>query len=147
MLARRQHSLEYLNSGALESIAAGNVSSGPKQGVLPLFLPYYLVKVILTSGYDGLANGMPRSVVQERIQAIHHRPNDVRASDMSNLLYNLANIQSNKNITPPIIDFDQNSRLLQIVDSTFYFFLRNADLRTISDEIPNPLDALSNAPN
>lgn len=130
---------------ALEAVAAGNVSSSPKQGVLPLFLPYYLVKVILSIGYDGLANGMPRSVVHERIQAIHHRRDDVRASDMSNLLHNLAALQSNKNITPPIIDFDQNSRLLQVVDSTFYFFLRNADLRTISDEIPNPLDALTNS--
>jgi len=29
--------------------------------------------------------------------------------------------------------------MLQIVDSTFYFFLKNADLQTVADEIPDPL--------
>ncbi|MHB0961119.1 MAG: P-loop NTPase family protein [Pirellulaceae bacterium] len=125
---------------ALESIAAGNVSSSTKEGVQPLFLPYYLVRVILSEGYDGLASGMRRSVIQERIQAIHHRPQDVRASDMSNLLYNLARTQANKSISPPIIDYDQSKRMLQIVDSTFYFFLKHADLKQIDAEIPNPME-------
>lgn len=125
---------------ALESIAAGNVSSTTKEGVTPLFLLYYLVKVILSSGYDGIANGMRRADIQEQIQKIHHRPADVRASDMSNLLYNLGKIQSAKNISPPIIDYDKNMKLLQAVDSTFYFFLKNANLQEIADEIPNPMD-------
>jgi len=47
---------------------------------------------------------------------------DVRTSDMSNLLYNLAKTQENKSISPPIIDYDQSKAMLQIVDSTFYFF-------------------------
>jgi hypothetical protein len=125
---------------ALESIAAGNLSTSSKEGVQPLFLPYYLVKVVLDSGYDGIAKGMRRAVIQEKIQAIHHRGDDVRASDMSNLLHNLAKLQSNKNISPPIIDYDQTSKMLQLVDSTFYFFLKNANLEEISSEIPSPLE-------
>lgn len=127
---------------ALETIAAGNntSSNNSHEGLLPLFLPYYLVKVILSSGYDGLATGMMRSVIHEKIQEMHHRKSDVRASDMSNLLYNLANLQANKNIVPPIIDYDKDIKRLQIVDSTFYFFLKNADLKTISNEIPDPLE-------
>ena len=124
---------------ALESIAAGNLSSSAKEGVLPLFLPYYLVRVILEGGYDGLANGLRRAAIQESIQKLHHRPDDVRASDMSNLLYNLAALQSSKSISPPIIDYDKSTKLLQVVDSTFYFFLKNADLKAIAEEIPNPL--------
>ena len=124
---------------ALESIAAGNLSSSAKDGVLPLFLPYYLVRVILDGGYDALANGLRRAAIQESIQRIHHRPEDVRASDMSNLLYNLAALQASKNISPPIIDYDKSTKLLQVVDSTFYFFLKNANLRSIAEEIPNPL--------
>jgi hypothetical protein len=42
-------------------------------------------------------------------------------------------------ISPPIIDYDKSTKLLQVVDSTFYFFLRNADLKAMSEEIPNPL--------
>lgn len=124
---------------SLEAIAAGNVSSSGKGNVTPLFLPYYLVKIILDGGYEGLEHGMRRSSIQERIQRIHHRPDDVRASDMSNLLYNLASLQASKNISPPIIDYDQSTKLLQVVDSTFYFFLKNADLKAIADELMNPV--------
>lgn len=125
---------------ALESLAAGNLSTSSKSGVQPLFLPYYLVTVVLAVGHDGIATGLRRATIQERIQDVHHRADDVRASDMSNLLHNLAKLQNNKNISPPIIDYDKTSKLLQVVDSTFYFFLKHADLQTISDEIPNPLE-------
>jgi len=140
-LATKRKAGEYASrhQRALEAIAAGNLSSTAKEGLQPLFLPYYLVKVILDGGYDGLANGMRRAVIQESIQKIHHRPNDVRASDMSNLLYNLAALQAGKSISPPIIDYDKSTKLLQVVDSTFYFFLKNTDLKAISEEIPNPL--------
>jgi len=65
---------------------------------------------------------------------------DVRASDISNLLYNLAKTQENKSISPPIIDYDQNKAILQIVDSTFYFFLKHANLPMIESELPNPME-------
>ncbi len=125
---------------ALEAIAAGNLSTSGKDGLQPLFLPHYLVKVLLSGGCDAVANGMRRATIQERIQALHHRSSDVRASDMSNLLYNLATLQSNKGISPPIFDYDKTTKQLQVVDSTFYFFLKNADLSQISAEIPNPIE-------
>jgi len=126
---------------ALEAIAAGNPrASGPRRGVLPLFLPYYLVRVILESGYAGLENGMRRTTIHEKIQSIHHRPNDVRGSDMSNLLYSLAALQAEKDISPPIVDYDRSTKMLQVVDSTFYFFLKNADLQAILEELQNPIE-------
>jgi len=139
--AKKAEEYSSRHQRALESIAAGNVSSSSKDGLLPLFLTYYLVRIVLSEGYDGIANGMRRSVIQEKIQAIHHRPADVRASDMSNLLYNLAKTQANKAISPPIIDYDQSKKMLQIVDSTFYFFLKHADLASISEELQNPSES------
>ena len=124
---------------ALEAIAAGHASGGAKGDLPPLYLPYYLVRVLLEGGYDSIANGMRRSDLHDRIRAIHHRGDDVRGSDMSNLLGGLANLQAAKSISPPIIDYDAQSRLLQVVDSTFYFFIRNANLVEILDLIPNPL--------
>lgn len=124
---------------ALESIAAGNQGGGRGDAV-PLFLPYYLVRVICEEGFDGLASGMRRSTIQDRIQHIHHRSDDVRASDMSNLLHNLAATQASKNISPPIIDYDQSSKMLQVVDSTFYFFLKNGNLKQFVQDLSNPLD-------
>jgi hypothetical protein len=138
--AKKAEEYSVRHQRALESIAAGNLSTSAKEGLQPLFLPYYLVRVILAEGYVGPATGMCRSVIQEKIQAIHHRPTDVRASDMSNLLYNLAKTQANKSISPPIIDYDQSKKMLQIVDSTFYFFLNHADLAAIDAELPNPME-------
>lgn len=125
---------------ALESIAAGNRSTSTREDLQPLFLTYYLIRIILQGGYNCIADGMRRTIIQEQIQTIHHRPADVRASDISNLLYNLAKTQANKSISPPIIDYDQSKKMLQIVDSTFYFFLKHADLPTIEAELPSPLE-------
>jgi len=145
--AVRRKAAEYAarHQRALEAIAAGNVSTSAKEGVQPLFLPYYLVRVILEAGYPGLADGMRRATIQESIRKMHHRADDVRASDMSNLLYNLAALQSNKDISPPIIDYDRNTKMLQVVDSTFYFFLQNANLKEILAELPDPLQDIPSA--
>lgn len=125
---------------ALEAIAAGHAVGGSKSELPPLYLPYYLVRVVLQGGFDGIANGMRRSDIHDRIRAIHHRGDDVRASDMSNLLGGLANLQSVKSISPPIIDYDFQNRLLQVVDSTFYFFIKNTDAKEILESIQNPLN-------
>ena len=84
---------------------------------------------------------MRRLDIHERIRQIHHRGDDVRASDMSNLLGGLANLQSVKSISPPIIDYDAQNRLLQVVDSTFYFFIKNSDTDEILAAIQSPLEA------
>jgi hypothetical protein len=76
----------------------------------------------------------------EWIRSIHHRGDDVRASDMTNLLGGVANLQSVKMISPPIFAYDEQQRLLQVVDSTFYFFIKNADAAEVLDSIQNPLE-------
>jgi hypothetical protein len=58
---------------------------------------------------------------------------------MTNLLSGLANLQAVKSISPPIIDYDSQNRLLQVVDSTFYFFIKNANTKEILESIPSPL--------
>lgn len=124
---------------ALEAIAAGHTSGGAKGDRPPLYLPYYLVRALLEGGYEAIAHGMRRSDLHERIRKIHHRAGDVRASDMSNLLKGLANLQAVKSISPPIMAYDDQNRVLQVVDSTFYFFIRNANLKDFLDSIQNPL--------
>ncbi|QCZ71592.1 hypothetical protein CAB38_00720 [Xanthomonas citri pv. punicae] len=72
---------------------------------------------------------------------IHHRGQDVRSSDMTNLLGGLANLQSVKAISPPIFAYDAQQRILQVVDSTFYFFIKNADRDEVVESLQNPLAA------
>jgi hypothetical protein len=58
---------------------------------------------------------------------------------MTNLLGGIANLQSEKAISPPIFADDFEQRILQVVDSTFYFFVKDADARCVVDSIQSPL--------
>ncbi|MDS0761638.1 hypothetical protein [Xanthomonas citri] len=126
---------------ALEAIAAGHLSGGVKGDQLPLYLQYYLVKTILEHGFDGISTGARKQVLWDWIRDIHHRGQDVRSSDMTNLLGGLANLQSVKAISPPIFAYDAQQRILQVVDSTFYFFIKNADRDEVVESLQNPLAA------
>ena len=59
---------------------------------------------------------------------------------MTNLLGGIANLQSVKAISPPIFAYDFQQRMLQVVDSTFYFFIKNADANEVIESIQNPLE-------
>lgn len=126
---------------ALELIASGNVTHSKEKEKAPLHLPYYLVRTILEMGYGGLANGASRSEITDLIKQHHHRRDDVRGSDMSNLLHNLSSLQHKKGINPPLIDYDIGKRQLYAIDSTFFFFLRNCNLQMVIDELPSPIPA------
>ncbi|WP_372622997.1 hypothetical protein [Falsiroseomonas sp.] len=128
---------------ALELISSGNVTHSKEKEKTPLHLPYYLVCVILDLGYSGLMHGASRSDITDMIKQHHHRKDDVRGSDMSNLLHNLATLQHKKGINPPLIDYDIGKRRLYAIDSTFFFFLRNCDLAVVKEELPSPIDAES----
>jgi hypothetical protein len=126
---------------ALEAISAGHPNSGGAKGDLqPLHLPYYLVRTILEHGFDGIAKGASKTVIWDWIRAIHHRSDSVRSGDMTNLLGGIANLQSIKAISPPILAYDAQQKILQVVDSTFYFFIRNADTAEVLESLQNPLE-------
>lgn len=126
---------------ALELISSGNVTFSKDKEKTPLHLPYYLVCAILDMGYAGLEHGISRSEITDRIKQQHHRKDDVRASDMSNLLHNLSTLQHKKGINPPLIDYDIGKRQLSAIDSTFFFFLRNCNLAQVKEELSSPIDA------
>lgn len=111
-----------------------------RDGKVPLFIPYYFLKVLLSSDFTKIMNGLKRKDLHQEIIEIHHRPEDVRASDMSNFLYSLTRYQINKNINPPLFDFDRSINTLKIIDSTLYFFLRNCIRDEVLEAIAPPFD-------
>jgi len=113
---------------ALESLASG---LGPTN----LMLPYYLVKVLLANGYDYVNGGISREDLERNIKQIHSSRDEVKTSNITALLNSLADLQHKKDINPPILGYDSNIRLLQVVDSTFNFFMKNANLRSIMHEV------------
>lgn len=143
--AVKQKASEYASRHvrALEDIAKGHVTMHIKEGEpIPLFLPYYMVRAFLNIDFSLIVNGIDRSHLESEIKKIHHRKDDVRPSDMSNLLNNLSKLQHDKDISPPIYDYDRGQRTIKVIDSTFYFFLRNTDKNQIADSLINPLGQL-----
>ncbi len=126
---------------ALESIAEGRKTTIPKDGTTPLFLPYYTVRAFLGFEFIDVVKGIRREQLEAAIKNIHHRGDDIRSSDMSNLLYNFGSLQSEKNIVPPIFDYDQSAKTLRVIDSTFYFFLRNVNKKQVLNDLNDPLES------
>lgn len=135
-------SQEYSESHqqSLELLASGNVSHAKGKDKIPLYLPYYLVRCILSQGYESIRNGLSRPEITDSIKKIHHRPDDIRSSDMSNLLHNLSGLQFKKGLNPPLVDYDRGQKQLFAIDSTFFYFLKNSDLKEFEEELPSPID-------
>ncbi|MCM4169822.1 hypothetical protein KCTC52924_03602 [Arenibacter antarcticus] len=105
---------------------------------VPLYIPYYFTKVLLDESFENITIGLKRKFIQEKIKEIHHRAENVRASDMGYFLRNLVASQIKKNISPPIFDYDISTSSVKIIDSTFYFFLKNCDREEVIENLMIP---------
>lgn len=105
---------------------------------VPLYIPFYFVKVLFQEPIDNIIQGLRRKTLQEKIKEIHHRADDVRPSDMGYFLKNLVSSQIAKNISPPIFDFDNSTTSVKIIDSTFYFFIKNCNRDEVIENLVTP---------
>lgn len=111
-----------------------------QSGKASLAFPYYFIQLLLTINLDNIENGLSRTTLLDEIRKIHHRPEDVRSGDLGAFLHNITQHQMNKKINPPFVDYDRGGKMLKIIDSSLYFFLRNCDRNEILDDLPNPLE-------
>lgn len=105
---------------------------------VPLYIPYYFIKVLLDESFENITSGLKRKSIQEKIKDIHHRQENVRPSDIGYFLRNLVSSQIKKNISPPIFDYDISTSSVKIIDSTFYFFLKNCDREEVIENLMIP---------
>ena len=134
--------LESYSSRHIRALEAFIEQKAKSSKDIPLYIPYYFVKILASEKFDDITSWLKRKTIQEKIKDIHHRPNDVRASDMWNFLSTLVASQVKKNISPPIFDYDISTSSVKIIDSTFYFFLKNYNRNDIINylQIPEWLD-------
>lgn len=130
---------------SLESIAAGSRLRRATEDNASLFLPYYTVKVLVYRSYAELRDGIERNTLRDLIKVDHPTPENVRTSDLTQMLLRLPLIQANANIVPPLFDYDRGTHRVKIVDSTLYFFIDNCDPEEVMAEIPHPDPALEDA--
>lgn len=113
-----------------------------QSGELSLAFPYYLIKLLLSQSFRDIEKGLTRVTLLEEIRKIHHRPDDVRSGDLGAFLHSITQLQINKKIQPPFVDYDRGGKILKIIDSSLYFFLKHCDRDEILADIPNPIGDL-----
>lgn len=111
-----------------------------QSGKPSLAFPYYFIRLLLTHNFENIEKGLSRAVLLEEIRKIHHRPDDVRSGDLGKFLHNLTEHQISKKIQPPFVDYDRGGKILKIIDSSLYFFLKHCDREEILEDIPNPIN-------
>ncbi len=111
-----------------------------QSGKPSLAFPYYFIKLLLTHDFEEIEKGLSRATLLKEIRNIHHRENDVRSGDLGAFLHNITQHQISKKIQPPFVDYDRGGKMLKIIDSSLYFFLRHCNRKDILDDIPNPID-------
>lgn len=123
-----------------ESFVDIRVRTSTQSGKPSLAYPYYFVRLLLTHRFDDIQNGLSRAVLLEEIRKIHHRPDDVRSSDLGQFLHNITQHQIGKKIQPPFVDYDRGGKVMKIIDSSLYFFLKHCNREEILADLPNPID-------
>jgi len=109
-----------------------------QSGKLSLAFPYYFIKLLLTTDFSSIEVGLLRSTLLDEIRKMHHRPDDVRSGDLGAFLHNITQHQINKKIRPPFVDYDRGGKVMKIIDSSLYFFLRHCDRSTILEDLQDP---------
>jgi len=135
----KRHSYSVRSTRALETLAV-NSQLRTEEDKTPFYLSYYLVIAILKLGFEGIKKGLTIDVLFKKIKSFHHRPHDLKKGQVTRILHNISENQNKKSIQPPIFFYDRYSKKLRIVDATFLFFMRNAPLKTIIKDIPNPCE-------
>lgn len=125
-----------------ESFVDIRVRTSTQSGKPSLAYPYYFVRLLLTHRFDDIQKGLSRAILLEEIRKIHHRPDDVRSSDLGQFLHNITQHQISKKIQPPFVDYDRGGKVMKVIDSSLYFFLKHCDRDDILSDIPNPIDDL-----
>lgn len=119
--------LEYYSSRHIKCLESFIEQKARSSQEVPLYIPYYFIRVLFDETIDDIIKGLKRKNLQEKIKSIHHRKDDVRPSDMGYFLKNLVSSQISKYISPPIFDYDNSTNSIKIIDSTFYFFIKNCN--------------------
>lgn len=122
----------------MRSIESFVEQKAKKADEIPLYIGYYFIKYLFGLNSTDIEAGLKRADIQAGIQTYHHRPEDVRPSDMSYFLHNLTANQIKKDIIPPLFDYDRSTRKLKVIDSTLYFFLRNVNKTELFEEFDKP---------
>lgn len=98
----------------------------------------WLLFTILSTPIEELENGLRYRDIKGILLEKHPRKSDLNAGNIIQALQSSASLQVKKNIMPIIIDYDQSSKNLHIVDKGFLIWLQHQDLPELLSDIGVP---------
>lgn len=99
----------------------------------------WLLYPILTSDIEILKDGLKFRDIKAVLLSKHPRERDLNPGNITQSLQSSASLQVKKNIMPIIIDYDQTTRTLHVVDKGFLIWLQHQDSQELLDDIGLPL--------
>lgn len=110
-----------------------NFSEGFQQTDLEMYK--WLIYTIISSDISELEVGLRRATVSSLIKAKHPNGQSLNEGNVTQALQNAASLQVHKSIRPIIIDYDQTTRVLSVVDRSFLIWLAQQDRKELLAEI------------
>jgi len=110
-----------------------NFSEGFQQTEYEMYK--WLAYVVVNSEIEDLERGLRRSEVSAIIKQRHPMGNQLNEGNITQALQNAASLQVQKSIRPIIFDYDQTTRVLNLVDRSFLIWLAHQDRGELLGEL------------
>lgn len=90
---------------------------------------------VVSSATQTLAKGLRRNEIATAIKKKHPQGTGLNEGNITQALQNIASLQVQKNVRPIILDYDQTTRVLNVVDRSFLIWLAYQDHHEILQEM------------
>ncbi|MEX5340575.1 hypothetical protein [Pseudomonas sp. I2] len=98
----------------------------------------WLLYTILSTPIEEIESGLRYRDIRGILSEKHPRKSDLNAGNIIQALQSSASLQVKKNIMPIIIDYDQSSKNLHVVDKGFLIWLQHQDSSELLNDIGVP---------
>lgn len=87
----------------------------------------WLLYPVLAVNPTSLENGLDYRFVRETLESVHPVGKDLNAGNVTQALTSVPALQAKKGLKPFVLDYDQSSRKLSVVDRGFLIWLASQD--------------------
>lgn len=94
----------------------------------------WLIEAVLRTDVSGLEKGVRRSDVSAKIKELHPQGSQLNEGNITQALQNAASLQIQKLVRPIVIDYDETTRVLHVVDKSFLIWLSHQNVDKIVEE-------------
>lgn len=95
----------------------------------------WLIHAVITCDVDQLEKGLRRGDISAKIKKEHPEGASLNEGNITQALQNTASLQILKSVRPIVLDYDQTTRVLHVVDKSFLIWLAHQDVDELSAEL------------